>query len=152
VALSLLRRQLSGPAELSQMFRHYVVGVRERTFLYSNVAHRPGRPRLLSPKLRTAGSCRCAGLEGWQFPKRSAKGAASSRSSGKPVEASRGRQLPAPSLVSPMAHLVFCAVGKQERLAGAKVAASAVDGATPSNDHFSVTLNFWTKSVSRISC
>jgi hypothetical protein len=49
-----------------------------------------------------------------------------------------------------MLHLELCAVSKQDRLAGAKVAASAVDGATkrvprllkatPSNDRNSVTL------------
>jgi hypothetical protein len=113
------RGQLPSPAELSQMLGRYTASTRivggSRKNLYPTPAHRPARPRLLLPKLRTAGSCRCAGLEGYQFPKWSAKGAVSSRSSGKLVEASRARQPPASTVVSPRLHLELCAVSKQDR-------------------------------------
>jgi hypothetical protein len=128
------RGQLPSSAELSQMLGRCTASTRivggSRKNLYPSLAHRPARPRLLLPKLRTAGSCRCAGLEGYQFPKWSAKAAVSSRSSGKMVEASRARKPPASTVVSARLHLELCAVSKQDRVASANVAASAVDGAT----------------------
>ena len=157
------RGQLPGSAELSQMLGRYTAST--RIVGDPSLAHRPARPRLLLPKLRTAGSCRCAGLEGYQFPKWSAKGAVSSRSLGKLVEVSRGRQPPASTVESPMPHLRIVCSQQAGPARLARRSRRALSNAPPSgvprplkchalerSQFGHARSDLWAKMVSRIYC